>query len=214
MWLCNRLSRAANPKAPLSSDETVSYVREITFSCLKVSKCPRIAMNYRVTGSNSSLTNKLLHQSCLVLDCGWSLSPRCPVPPSWLNRVFVKLLLSRVDASPSHHNHPLCVLPPFPLWCFSHMFNLPSCHCAPKTNKSNTQFSRRDERRDHFHLRLLTACGFSAQVQFIWCWSCDHREEITRVMLAYSRIISYKIESQRFASINMLQCHLYPADVW
>lgn len=65
MWLCNRLSRAANPKAPLSSDETVSYVREITFSCLKVSKCPRIAMNYRVTGSNSSLTNKLLHQSCV-----------------------------------------------------------------------------------------------------------------------------------------------------
>lgn len=160
MWLCNRLSRAANPKAPLSSDETVSYVREITFSCLKVSKCPRIAMNYRRGQTLLSLTNCFISRvSCWTVDEA-SVRGVLFLPLGWI------VCLWSFCCRGLTHPHPTTTT----LFAFSPHFlcdaSVTCLTCLPvivRQRQTSQTHSFRDETRDE----IISTSGYWLLVVFL-----------------------------------------------
>lgn len=155
MWLCNRPIRAANPKAPLWTDETVSCVREITFCCFRVSawcqlvsNYPRIAMNYRVTGSVCVLTTPPL------TNCFTGRVARVGL--------WMKLLLSRVDTS-----RPTTTLlsPPISFVMF-HSVTCLTClpHIVTNTQLGDEITSISENWLIGFFLLKLSVCVFNCMI--------------------------------------------------
>lgn len=200
MWPCNRLSRAANPKAALSSDETVSYIQEITFSFLKVSAWHQLV--------------KLLHQSCvscwavdeasvrgvLFLSLGWIVclwSFCC----RWLTRPRPTTTSTLFAFSP----HFLCDASVTCLTCLPVVV-------PPKTNESTTQISSREMRS--FPTQRSDCLWFFCRslvylMLVLWSQGGVHMCHVD----IQSNFILQNSKS-KFASINMLQCLLYTAEVW